>query len=142
MGEGLESRHISKVPLVKEGGNMKKPITLFLVVLFVFILISVMRSFAEERITLTTYYPAPYGVYKEMRANQMAIGEGYRHVGLSDGTLIVSGNMGIGTSSPSTELHIRKDGNGQHPIFRLDGKFGGSDGPVGIIEFYKGKVIV
>src|SRR3989338_7922827 len=29
----------------------------------------------EETLTITTYYPAPYGVYNEMRANKMVIGD-------------------------------------------------------------------
>ncbi len=31
----------------------------------------------KDEIIFTTYYPAPYGVYNEMRAKQMAVGEGY-----------------------------------------------------------------
>ena len=30
---------------------------------------------SEESITFTTYYPAPYGVYNEMRSNKMVIGD-------------------------------------------------------------------
>jgi hypothetical protein len=45
---------------------MKKVIMLFLVAFFASILITTFYSFAEERITLTTYYPAPYGVYRDM----------------------------------------------------------------------------
>ena len=54
-----------------------------------------------EQVTITTYYPAPYGVYKELRTDQMAVGSTYRNVNpLSDGNLIVSGNVGVGTNSP------------------------------------------
>ena len=86
----------------------------------------VLSSFAQEEgetITVTTYYPAPYGVYKEMRAKRVAIGGGYvdpsKHCWLgglcpspdiSDGAdLVVEGNVGIGMVSPSYKLHI----NGQ-----------------------------
>ncbi|GEM_PF-5428404 len=36
-----------------------------------------LSGFAQggETITITTYYPAPYGVYNELRANKMVIGE-------------------------------------------------------------------
>jgi len=29
----------------------------------------------EERITITTYYPSPYGEYNQLRANKMVVGE-------------------------------------------------------------------
>mgnify|MGYP001573679170 CR=1 FL=1 len=31
----------------------------------------------EETLTITTYYPAPFGVYNEMRAKRMAVGTNY-----------------------------------------------------------------
>ena len=68
---------------------------------------------ADETITLTTYYPAPYGVYDEFRAKKMAIGETYYDPsqvtipGLPDDVdLIVEGNVGIGTTSPSSKLEV------------------------------------
>ncbi|MDD5617833.1 MAG: tail fiber domain-containing protein [Candidatus Omnitrophica bacterium] len=79
---------------------MKKLPTLFLVIICIAILLCAVYSFAEERIVLTTYYPAPYGVYKEMRADQMTIGSTYRNVPVSNGKLLVSGNVGIGTTNP------------------------------------------
>jgi len=93
---------------------MKKPITLFAVVVLSSILLTTFYSFAEEKITLTTYYPAPYGVYREMRANQMAIGSGYRQVGLSDGMFIVNGTVGIGTASPQNKLQIHATTDNDH----------------------------
>ena len=89
---------------------MKKLITLFFVTAFIFNVFSVFYSFADETITLTTYYPAPYGIYKELRANAIAIGKDYRYYsstsGLTDGTLIVSGRVGIGTSVPQAKLDV------------------------------------
>ena len=46
-----------------------------------FILVSLLllpgyNAFAED-ITITTYYPSPLGVYKELRAERMAIGDDY-----------------------------------------------------------------
>lgn len=34
-------------------------------------------SQAEETLTISTYYPAPYGVYNELRSKKMAIGDTY-----------------------------------------------------------------
>ena len=80
----------------------------------------------EESITFTTYYPAPYGVYREMRSQRMAIGgdptdpfdEDYYQASeyCWEGTcsttidpnadLVVAGNVGIGTASPDATLHL------------------------------------
>jgi len=75
----------------------------------------------QEQITITTYYPSPYGNYRELRAQRMAIGDTYV-VGSSycwEGTctttidpnavLVVEGNVGIGTTSPGARLDV----NGQ-----------------------------
>jgi len=79
----------------------------------------------EESISLTTYYPAPYGVYREMRSQRMAIGDTYYDstnvcwegdgtcsspipTGLLDPDvdLVVEGNVGIGTTNPSERLEV------------------------------------
>lgn len=62
--------------------------------------------FAQEQITITTYYPAPYGIYREIRTDQLAIGTAYRTSALADGSLIVSGNTGLGTPTPSQRLDV------------------------------------
>jgi hypothetical protein len=80
-------------------------------------------SFAEETITITTYYPSPYGVYREMRAKRIAIGDTYfdgaevpweetnGDGGLIDylADLVVEGNVGIGTTNPAVSLHLYKE---------------------------------
>jgi hypothetical protein len=77
-------------------------------------------SLAEETLTITTYYPSPYGVYREMRSQRIAIGETYfdgaevpweeinGDGGLIDylADLVVEGNMGIGTSDPAEKLEV------------------------------------
>jgi len=78
--------------------------------------------FAEE-ITITSYYPSPYGVYNELRAKKMAIGDNYIDSGnytweSADGDggevdynadLVVEGNLGIGTSNPNFKTDIQQD---------------------------------
>src|SRR3990167_5092984 len=123
-----------------------KPIfTLFLGLYLIILLINLifpLFSFAqteeeEETLTIATYYPAPYGIYNEMRAKKMAVGDNYyggSQFCWSPGTcanqidgifsscwpncntdLIVEGNVGIGTASPSVKLHIGSDNSGTGP---------------------------
>jgi len=92
---------------------------ILLPLLFFFLLIPNPGAFAED-ITITTYYPAPFGVYNEMRSKRMAIGDSYYQASeycwagwpsctndIDDNAdLIVEGNVGIGTTSPSEELEV------------------------------------
>jgi hypothetical protein len=60
-------------------------------------------AYSQESLTITTYYPAPFGVYEELRARRQAVGEDYidssqypfsnYHDGAS---LLVQGRVGIG----------------------------------------------
>jgi len=50
---------------------------------------------ATESLTLTTYYPSPYGVYDELRSTNDAY------------FAYTSGNVGIGTETPSTKLDVQ-----------------------------------
>jgi hypothetical protein len=62
--------------------------------------------FAED-ITITTYYPSPYGVYNQLQTQTMGIGDNNGNGSLDSGdipnpatnpgTLWVKGNLGIGT---------------------------------------------
>ncbi|MFC1521345.1 hypothetical protein ACFL6Y_02940 [Elusimicrobiota bacterium] len=47
-----------------------------------------------ERLTITSYYPSPYGVYKELRSTQ------------SSYLAANSGNVGIGTTNPQAKLDV------------------------------------
>ena len=43
--------------------------------IFIFIFGFLNLSFAEESITITTYYPSPYGSYNELQSNKLAVGD-------------------------------------------------------------------
>jgi len=67
-----------------------------------------------ETLTITTYYPSPYGVYKELRAKKMAIGDSYYDASRyvwgddidSDADLVVEGKVGIGTMRPDRPFQV------------------------------------
>jgi len=65
--------------------------------LFVFVVFACSLALAED-VTLTTYYPAPFGMYQEMR---------------------VRGNLGVGTTNPSSKLTV-DDGTGAYAPTGLD----------------------
>lgn len=52
-------------------------------------------AFSEESITITTYYPSPYGSYNELSTT------GDTYLAIDSGS-----NVGIGTTSPLSKLYI------------------------------------
>ena len=93
---------------------MKKITTL----LSVFILSFFTLSFsADESVTITTYYPSPFGSYKELRSTKIAVGDSYVTPDFcweggcanpinADADLVVEGNVGIGTTNPRGILDL------------------------------------
>jgi hypothetical protein len=76
---------------------------LFLGIILIFV------SFAyaqEEQLTITTYYPSPYGSYNELHTSQMAIGLNYQKTTPPANSLIVEGDVGIGTTGPQADLEV------------------------------------
>ncbi len=93
----------------------------FLAIVFPLLFVSLCR--AEEQVTITTYYPAPNGVYMELRADQMSVGSGYRARIIGNGILIVQDNLGIGTYSPGSRFEVNMGdalGNPTNDYFRVN----------------------
>ncbi len=66
-----------------------------------------------EDVTVTTYYPSPRGIYKQIQTTDDTFlatqggGVGIGTTAPSTGKLVVlGGNVGIGTSSPGAALHV------------------------------------
>jgi len=72
-----------------------------LVISIVFILCPAVFAFSEE-VTITTYFPAPYGAYSTLHSDQMAIGAGYRATNPPANGLIVEGRVGIARTTIGT----------------------------------------
>jgi hypothetical protein len=88
---------------------------------FVFCLLTSFTCLAQETLTITTYYPAPFGIYQRMATNTLGVGDndGSGVVDAADspnsavigqsGDIWISGDVGIGTTSPTGKLHIREN---------------------------------
>ena len=95
----------------------KKNIVLLLFLLFNFFNLVL----AQETITITTYYPSPYGVFSELKATKVAIGDNFYDntqycwggacAALIDANadLVVESNVGIGTVEPQARLFIQNE---------------------------------
>lgn len=96
-----------------------KPALFVFPVYVICVLISAIRGFAEESLIITTYYPSPYGSYRELRSQRIATGDNYIDGGQycwegactntinANADLVVEGNVGIGTPEPESSLHVR-----------------------------------
>ncbi|MCK9614864.1 MAG: hypothetical protein M0R48_05085 [Candidatus Omnitrophica bacterium] len=84
---------------------MKNFIIFLSIIVNIFIFLPV---FSQETITITTYYPAPFGIYEELRSKRVAIGDNYVNSNYCWGTgctnqvspevdLAVEGSTTIGT---------------------------------------------
>lgn len=72
-------------------------VTLSLSLSLIFLLVAPFFALADETLTITTYYPSPYGSYNELRT--------YSNTYLA----ISGGSVGIGTTSPGTKLEVAGD---------------------------------
>jgi hypothetical protein len=66
-------------------------------------------ALAQDQVTITTYYPSPFGVYSDLRANRMAIGNS-RAFG-NAGTVTWGGSTSYGTLSEDQGSSIELGGN-------------------------------
>lgn len=88
----------------------------------------------EESISLTTYYPAPYGVYNSMAVNHLGVGDNngdgnlnQADVPAEDGDVWINGSVGIGTVDPDEELHIKSD----QPYYKIEDSDDGEEWTIG-----------
>lgn len=92
------------------------------IIAFFFVSVLVPVSFifaADDTLTLTAYYPMPYGSYGSLTCHQMKIGTTYsgNSVANVDHNLLVEGNVGIATSSPTQKLDVNGFIRNQNPWF-------------------------
>jgi len=85
--------------------------------------------FAED-ITITTYYPSPYGSYSSLQTDKLGVGDNNSDglftaadVPTTTGNVWIKGNVGIGTVSPSYKLDVIGDVRATGSVY-----YGGSSG--------------
>jgi hypothetical protein len=68
--------------------------------------------FAED-ITITTYYPSPYGSYNSLQINKLGVGDNDGNTSLdagdvpvNSGEVWIKGNVSIGKTSPEQALDV------------------------------------
>jgi len=100
----------------------------FIIFTFIFSF-SLFSQSPQNTLTITTYYPSPFGVYKELRVKRMAIGDNYykssdycwegicsTHISSNTG-LIVEDNVGIGTTNTgSFKLYVNGKARTDTPL--------------------------
>ncbi|MFH1458109.1 MAG: hypothetical protein ABIG31_02945 [Candidatus Omnitrophota bacterium] len=101
---------------------MFKP-KMFLFPFFLVFLLLFYPVFAQEALTITTYYPSPYGSYDSLQTNKFGVGDNNNDGNLTsadipttDGDVWIEGRVGIGTINPGARLHVAGDA-------RVDGYF-------------------
>ena len=80
-----------------------------IVILSIFIITMFSVAFAQEQISVTTYYPSPYGSFRELRTNRMAVSP-TRAMPTTDGNLAWGDSKGL--LSPDQGASIELGGTG------------------------------
>jgi len=116
---------------------MPKTLKLISIILFFFSLLPAAFSQTDstDTIRIITYYPSPYGSYRELRSKRMAIGETYMKMSevtwadewsgasnqatnptSNNASLVVEGNVGIGLTNPDDAVKLTVDGGAIMPL--------------------------
>ncbi|MFA5305772.1 MAG: hypothetical protein WDL99_08960 [Candidatus Omnitrophota bacterium] len=87
---------------------------------FSFIFILMFSAFGQETVTITTYYPAPYGVYNQFVTQTLGVGDNNNDGSLNGsdapdpsnaaqaGNVWIKGRVGINTTTPHARLEVNK----------------------------------
>lgn len=79
-------------------------------VAFLFALLCVGVYLIAEEITLTTYYPAPFGNYDELQAEKLAIGSSIAMPSVDGDLAALRIAVGSGATMPTTDGDLVSDG--------------------------------
>ncbi len=74
------------------------------------------QSGEKDSLTITTYYPSPYGVYRQMQTRTLGVGDNDGNgvidsddvpPATSSGDVWISGKVGIGVTDPQEQLDVK-----------------------------------
>lgn len=72
-----------------------------------FVLIFSFSLYSQEDITIATYYPSPQGIYQQLTVGSLKVGDVTgEDLPEQDGEVWITGNVGIGTTSPNNKLDV------------------------------------
>jgi hypothetical protein len=89
-----------------------------LMVLGSWLMVFSLPLFAQETLTITTYYPAPFGVYQRLVTQTLGVGDTNASGGIDasdapnptvaaqEGDVWIAGDVGIGTNNPQAKLDV------------------------------------
>jgi len=80
---------------------------------------------AQDQVTLTTYYPSPYGEYTSLKAKSLGVGSSnaYFKANVPQSTLIVENKIGGGVTNPLSVLHIKQATAESKSALMIDGAY-------------------
>ncbi len=103
---------------------MYKGVILVLVLIFA----CISATFAEDPLTITTYYPSPYGAYNQLQTNSLGVGDNNGNgtldsgdVPTTNGDVWIKGKVGIGTANPTAKLDVLGSINASGPVTAASG---------------------
>jgi len=107
---------------------MRKNIFSAILLIALFIFSSV---YAEETLTITTYYPSPYGSYNSIFTDKLGVGDNNSDgnhtsadVPATSGDTWIAGKVGIGTMNPLSRLSVGTDGDATAGIYGSGSYYG------------------
>lgn len=78
-----------------------------------FILSLISLGFSEDTLTITTYYPSPYGSYRQLQAYSLGVGDNNNSGSLDNGDIPpnpgdvwIRGSLSIGTTNTGNTLYV------------------------------------
>jgi len=105
--------------------------------------------FSQETFTLTTYYPAPFGIYQRLVTNALGVGDNNSSGSIDagdapdpanpnqQGQVWIAEKLGIGTAFPFQEIHLRSTDNlAGYATIVLEGVNPSNDASTGLWMLY------
>ena len=110
-------------PTIRGGVYLSVKIAIGIGMCMFSLFVSASFSQTTETIQIDTYYPAPYGVYNELRSNKVAVGPN-TVMPTSDGELSWTDDPAVGSGTLSTDqgasIELRGDSRRPHIDFSND----------------------